>query len=534
MLNNYFTIRETAKFLNQNITGYVIDEIFAQEKNKLFISLINDAKKDAKMLEYSIEKDNIYLILKDNFSKAKKNYADLLEHANGKEIISVSLYNDDRAINFKLQDEFEMVFTFFSNKANCFLIMNSIIINSFKDKDEYSGKSITDVIPIKVRPEAGKNPDVSIERYLKQNFRIYGELIFKEILFEMKLTGKETMTEAYYDEINKAFSKMDEQLKNPEYILYNKDKGFIFSLIKLGQLKDFETKEFDNINSLVSEYLQKRTREEKIVSIKQNKSDELKKKISIVNKKVQSLMVQLAYSEDSENLKVHGNTILQNMHAINKGDKSFSYELPDGNQTEIKLKENLSPSENAQNYFEKYKKQKASVGILKLKISSMEKETRTLNEELEKINNMEDYKTLIKEEKKTSETKNDETSRFRKFKLNDKYEVWVGKDSASNDLLTRRHSAQNDLWFHVRGASGSHTVLKLNNKKDEVPKEAIYGAASIAAYYSKARKSSSVPVAYCERKFVKKKKGFKEGSVVMEREKVIFVKPGLPANSESE
>jgi predicted ribosome quality control (RQC) complex YloA/Tae2 family protein len=129
---------------------------------------------------------------------------------------------------------------------------------------------------------------------------------------------------------------------------------------------------------------------------------------------------------------------------------------------------------------------------------------------------------------KAEKVRQDETSRFRKFVLNEKFEVWVGKDSISNDLLTTKHTAQNDLWFHVRGASGSHTVLKVHNKKESIDKKIIETAASIAAYYSKARNASHVPVAYCEKKFVKKKKGMKAGSVIMEREKVIFVKPGLP------
>ena len=154
-----------------------------------------------------------------------------------------------------------------------------------------------------------------------------------------------------------------------------------------------------------------------------------------------------------------------------------------------------------------------------------------LESELERINKITEYKSLMKEEKRTEENKNDETSRFRKFRLNDKYEVWVGKDSASNDLLTTKYAAQNDLWFHVRGASGSHTVLKLSNRKEDAEKEIIHKAASIAAYYSKARNASNVPVAYCEKKYVKKKKGFKQGSVIMEREKVIFVNPGLPESS---
>lgn len=133
----------------------------------------------------------------------------------------------------------------------------------------------------------------------------------------------------------------------------------------------------------------------------------------------------------------------------------------------------------------------------------------------------------MKEEK----IRDDETNKFRKFKIAEDLEVWVGKDSATNDLLTMHYSAHNDLWFHVRGFSGSHTVLKTGNKK-EIDKKYILSAASIAAYYSKARNGGNVPVAYTERKYVKKKKGFREGTVILEKEKVIFVKPGLPENAE--
>ena len=112
--------------------------------------------------------------------------------------------------------------------------------------------------------------------------------------------------------------------------------------------------------------------------------------------------------------------------------------------------------------------------------------------------------------------------------VNQDFQVWVGKDSKSNDLLTTKYSAQNDLWFHIRGTSGSHTVLKTGNKIEQLDKKIIETAASICAYYSKARNAGTVPVAYCLRKYVKKKKGFNEGSVIMEKEKVIFVKPKLP------
>ncbi len=118
--------------------------------------------------------------------------------------------------------------------------------------------------------------------------------------------------------------------------------------------------------------------------------------------------------------------------------------------------------------------------------------------------------------------------RFRIFKLGEGFEVWVGKDSTANDLLTIKYTSQNDLWFHVRGSSGSHTVLKIPEDTDTIPKEYIKAAASIAAFFSKSKNAKNVPVAYTHAKNVQKYKGAKSGSVVIKGEKIVKVNPGLP------
>lgn len=86
-----------------------------------------------------------------------------------------------------------------------------------------------------------------------------------------------------------------------------------------------------------------------------------------------------------------------------------------------------------------------------------------------------------------------------------------------------RFAKHNDLWFHARGVSGSHAVLRHNGKgktqkillKKRLP-------------YSSARNASYTPVAYTEKKYIRKPKGAHPGAVVMEREKVVMVSPGLP------
>jgi predicted ribosome quality control (RQC) complex YloA/Tae2 family protein len=117
---------------------------------------------------------------------------------------------------------------------------------------------------------------------------------------------------------------------------------------------------------------------------------------------------------------------------------------------------------------------------------------------------------------------------FRIFKLNEGCEVWVGKNSMANDLLTFRYSRQYDLWFHVKSSSGSHIVLKLPDKDFNPSKNIIKAAASIAAYYSKSNNAKNVTVAYTQAKNIEKYKGAKSGSVVIKREKLIKVEPSLP------
>lgn len=118
---------------------------------------------------------------------------------------------------------------------------------------------------------------------------------------------------------------------------------------------------------------------------------------------------------------------------------------------------------------------------------------------------------------------------FRIFPLSEGFEVWVGKHSGANDLLSFKYTKLNDLWFHVRGTSGSHTILKLpEDFNGVIPKDCIRTAAEICAFYSKAKNAKSVPVTYTEGKNVGKYKGAASGSVVIKGEKVIKVQPKIP------
>ncbi|MFZ1321882.1 MAG: NFACT RNA binding domain-containing protein [Ignavibacteria bacterium] len=524
-MNNFFTIKHTADFLNKDITGLEISEIFSQEKDKLCIVINNNSEE--KIIEFSADKKYPYLISRSNFSKARKNSVNLFHEIYGSKISGIDLYKSDRVILFSMSDGHFILFTFFTNKSNCFLLSDQKILNAFKDKEVHTGKDISDAVP---EYNSGKlSPPETISDFLKTNYRNFGKTYINEALHR---TSLKKSTAADNDSINKIkniFQTIQNELSSPVFYLFQKDEEFILSLIKLEQLPEYNSQVYPNINELLSAYIKQSSFSKKFSDAKDNRLSEMDKKITHHVKKLDGLKVNLEHSKKSETLMQYGNLILQNIYRINRGDTLLLADPIDGTseKIEIKLKAELSPSENAEAYFDRYKKLKNSRSLLLNKISSLEKEIIILQSEYKTIEDSEDIKKIIKENKKLTESKNDETNKFRKFVLNEKYQVWVGKDSISNDLLTTKYASTNDLWFHVRGASGSHTVLKIS-AKEPVPKEIISTAASISAYYSKARNAGNVPVAYCEKKFVKKKKGFKSGTVTMEREKVIFVKPVLP------
>lgn len=503
-------------------------EVFTQEKNKIIFELQNLSDNKILMLEFSVEKSFNYLIIRNNYSKAGKNYTDLFTEISGKKILSSCILNNDRLIIFNLSDDYKIVFSFFNIKSNCYIFHDNIIISTFKESEKYKGLKFENAFP--VLPVSGnlESNQITVNEYIKTFYKKYGNQIIEEVLSELQLDQNVTISENSVEKLRAKFEEIDLKLKNPDYLLYIGPSVTEISLIPLTKHKNSEILKFDDINQLLSEFIKINYKTRKLTDVKSSLLQNHRLKLSTISKKIRSLKTQLSNCEDAGRLKLSGDMILMNLDKITKGDTEMEIVSSEGEKLVIKLKPELTPAENANSYFEKYKRQKSSVKLIKEKIDKAEKEKQLCELEITKLEKEENIKKLLKEEKQTTKSIKDETSVFRKFILSDKYEVWIGKDSRTNDLLTSRYTLPHEIWFHVRGASGSHTVLKGGNKNEDTPKEFILKAASLAAYHSKARNAASVPVAYCEKKYVKKKKGFKQGSVVMEREKVVFVKPVRP------
>ena len=118
--------------------------------------------------------------------------------------------------------------------------------------------------------------------------------------------------------------------------------------------------------------------------------------------------------------------------------------------------------------------------------------------------------------------------RPRTYVTSDGWEVWVGQSEADNDLITHRLSNPHDFWFHVVGAPGSHVILRRPTRNSIPRPTTLVEAAQIAAFFSKARKQTRVPVIYTERKFVFKPRRAKPGQALCTRERELIVRPRKP------
>ncbi|MCL2611239.1 MAG: NFACT family protein, partial [Defluviitaleaceae bacterium] len=236
--------------------------------------------------------------------------------------------------------------------------------------------------------------------------------------------------------------------------------------------------------------------------------------------------------EDREKLQLYGELVTANIHQIKQGNKSVTLtNYYDSTQIEIPLDSKKTPSENAQNYFKQYAKQKRQyTSILEQQKENKEQLAylesvlntllTTLNEaEIEEVREELEEEKIIKRRKRI---RVNSKSTYLKFQTEDGFTILIGKNNKQNDELTK-NAASNDIWLHTKDIPGSHVIIKTENKK--VSEATIEYAASLAALYSKEKNSSLVAVDYCLKKYVKKPNGAKLGMVIYTDFKTVFVKP---------
>ena len=277
------------------------------------------------------------------------------------------------------------------------------------------------------------------------------------------------------------------------------------------------------------------TKEEKD-RIKQQTADlmlYLKKEYQKNIKKLHKLEQTLYESENSQEYKIKGDLLFSSLHLIKKGMTSVTVDNYYDNSTmKIELDPRYDGKTNAKQYYNKYQKAKNSISILNQQIRLTKEEIEYFDTLLTQMENASFIDALeIKEElenagylrKRASKQKNKPNKKpnFSTYLTKDGIEIYVGKNNLQNDYLTFKFSSKNYLWFHAKDMPGSHVVVN----QEQLDEYTMRLVSKLAAYFSKGKLSSSVPVNYTHVKQLKKTNSGKSGQVILGNYQTIYIDP---------
>lgn len=328
----------------------------------------------------------------------------------------------------------------------------------------------------------------------------------------------------------------------PAWVIKSGDEVVGYSLVEPELEADETATRYESALSMYdayySEAVETDEKDRRLKSLQKILSTEMarqKKKLAAIKKELES-------AEDAARFKLSGDLILANIGNIESGAKKARLKNLGSSSPkyfEIELDPSKSPVANAEKYFKKYKKSVSSLKALKWRFTETNRKLTAL-QAIETdfsgdVDNLEsELQKLIPAAKRASSKKQvPKRKPYRVFRASCGWEILIGKSNRDNDELTLRIASKDDYWFHAWQAAGSHTVLRLPSKNSIPDKQTLLEAASLAAYFSKARKSSKVPVIYTKVKYVRKPKKFPPGKVIVEREKQLMVRPAEPKDFET-
>ena len=253
--------------------------------------------------------------------------------------------------------------------------------------------------------------------------------------------------------------------------------------------------------------------------------------------KKQRLLEDIRKSENADILRLKGELLTANLHLVKPGATSVKViSYYDGSEVTIELDERFSAAKNAQNYYKKYGKAKTAKKEKQVQLEGCCSEIDYLESVLSMIPLTESYEELelIRTEliqqgylrgRKAADRKKTVKPKPRRFEVCG-YELLVGRNNTENDYITFKLGGKQDLWFHTKDIHGSHCVLLTGGA--EVGEEEIFGAAAIAAWFSKGQSSGNVPVDYVPLRYVHKPNGAKPGMVIFTNNRTVWVDPKNP------
>jgi predicted ribosome quality control (RQC) complex YloA/Tae2 family protein len=433
----------------------------------------------------------------------------------GEQIDDVVLYENERCFSIIFNNNYSLLFKMHGNRANLIVFTDDLAVDLFKH-------NFPNDLEIKLssldRPiEQTEAAFIEHKGDYTKLYPTFGKLIKK--YFEESDYRKKNVREQW-----EVLEILSADINKPKKFYTIKWLGDIyFSLIELGEIIAENQSAIEALTSFYYYY----SKEQYVYKEKQLLLRQLeKKKSQFINylkkssQKLDDIINKPGYNQLAD-------IIMANMHQIPAHSKSVElFNFYTDSMITILLKEQLSPQKNAENLYRKSKNQQIEINQLKKAIEHKDKELLHISKEIEEIKAAEDVKSIKKLSKKNKPASYNQVEvrvPYKRFETNG-FVILVGKGARENDELTLKYAKKEDLWLHAKDVTGSHVVLKHQSNKN-FPMEVIEKAAQLAAYYSKRKTDSLVPVITTQKKYVRKPKGLPPGKVHIDKEETILVSP---------
>lgn len=453
----------------------------------------------------------------------------------------------------------KLIFELTGKNSNIILTQDDIIIDSLKHvgaaQSSYraiqpgkpyvapppqSGLNLLTAAPADIVQTANAVPAASFLKAFIGATTGIGKATAQELLQAADIVPQEVRLDnasctALADVIAKLQSRLNAaEQEQPVYALISRTNQVKTILTLPPQLLEqgMHAREFANINSAINFAMS-------LKPIQLPQHEQLQKlvtgEIAKHKKKLAALEQDLAHAENAEEQRMLADTIMANIYQLRKGQTQAELiNIYDGESVTVQLSPILSPTENAQAYYKRYNKYKRAQSEVALQITATEEMlqylasldssllTATSKSEIEEIRQEMIAADLIKVvgKKKKSALQKSQPLHIR---ISEDTDLYIGKNNRQNDYVTFSIGGPRDLWFHTKDIPGSHIILKTTLPKAR--EEDIALAVELAAYFSKAREGSSVPVDCVQRRYVKKPSGSKPGFVIFTNQKTYYATP---------
>jgi len=539
MLRNYFTLYHLARELHELVAGGYVFEVYSQQKSEITISLITNEGNHLQLIVVTGH-PRLCVYTREGLQRKRRNTAGLMSELNEKKVAGITIDPCDRIIRIETEDNYAIVLQLFSAKTNIFLEHNGTLASSFKKGIARSGSGSEEAI---LRPDILR----TLERMV-QNRRYFIELfsgtdrmdteipvqllpgfdrgLIKELLGRC---GKNRSPETIHEQLSTLFYELIDPCPS---VLSTNENGPLFSIL---QQEEKESVEFDSVIEGLNFYSSETRQHRKTVELVHQIEGKLLQKRKKIDSELQHFQPDLLQRQ-FDAYQRYGHLLMANLSLADCRRESITVPDifdPSAHPVTIALKPELNLQENAALWFRKASRTREKLQGGSRRIAAVAEEKQTLEQLITELGKLAKPSEVTRFEKNNSallkklgcESTSGKAGKrlpFRSFELSEKAALYVGKNADNNEKLTFTFARPHDIWLHVRGAAGSHCILRGTTIQNI---SAIRTAAEIAAFYSSSRHAELVPVIYTEKKYVRRAKNMPPGKVVVEKEQVILVHP---------